>query len=84
MSVGDLEGVGREILDSVLADPALDGLRVHGRLVRGTAGRALVVGAEGAGLVVVGSRGLGRPSGALLASVSRQVLHHAPCPVVIV
>lgn len=37
-----------------------------------------------AGLIVVGSRGLGRVKGFLLGSVSQQVVHDAACPCLIV
>ena len=46
--------------------------------------RALLAAANGAWLVVVGSRGLGGFKGLLLGSVSNQVAQHAPCPVLIV
>lgn len=44
----------------------------------------LVDRAEGADLVVTGSRGRGGFRGLLLGSVSQQVASHAPCPTVIV
>jgi nucleotide-binding universal stress UspA family protein len=79
----DLEDAGRAILDTALADPSLAGVRVRGHLTSGFAARTLLERADGAGLLVAGTRGFGRLTGALLGSVSRQLLHHAPCPVVL-
>lgn len=56
----------------------------EGRVVEGQPGNVLLDEAERANLLVVGSRGLGGFRGLLLGSVSRQVIHHAPCPVVVV
>ena len=54
------------------------------RLVEDDAGEAIVSEAAGADLVVIGSRGRGNIKSALLGSVSSHVVHHAPCPVVVV
>ena len=78
-----MEGGGRTILDQALAEPALEGIAVRGHLSTESPARAVLELAADAGLVVVGTRGLGRVTGALLGSVSRQLLGHAPCPVVV-
>jgi nucleotide-binding universal stress UspA family protein len=52
--------------------------------VEGPAGDALVRAAEGAELLVVGSRGRGAVRGMLLGSVALHCVIHAPCPVMVV
>jgi nucleotide-binding universal stress UspA family protein len=79
-----LEQAGRDVLEEALADPALAGVRVQSHPAQESPARALIERAAGAGLVVVGTRGRGRVLATLLGSVSRQLLFHAPCPVVIV
>lgn len=53
-------------------------------LAEGSPAAVLLGRAEGADLLVLGSRGRGGFSGLLLGSVSQQSASHAPCPVVIV
>lgn len=79
-----LEEVGRTVLDAAVADAGLADTRVRPHLTNASAAQALIDRADRAGLVVVGTRGQGRVTGALLGSVSRQLLHHAPCPVVVI
>jgi nucleotide-binding universal stress UspA family protein len=57
---------------------------VHTKVVEGPATRVLLDQAEGADLLVMGSRGLGGFRELVLGSVSQQCAHHARCPVVIV
>ncbi|WP_028803819.1 universal stress protein [Streptomyces sp. 142MFCol3.1] len=57
---------------------------VRSRVVHGNAPDVLLRAAEGADVLVVGSRGRGGFARALLGSVSQHVSQHAVCPVVIV
>ena len=93
MPSGDLPGqleleqkAAEAELDAALAQAFPEGVppQVEKRLVEGDAAEALVAESEGAELVVVGSRGRGGLTSALLGSVSGHVLHHAGCPVVVV
>ncbi len=72
----------KEQVDSVVGDDA--SLEVLRKVAEGPPARVILEAAEGADLVVVGSRGRGGFSGLLLGSVSAQVAHHARCPVTIV
>jgi nucleotide-binding universal stress UspA family protein len=78
------EEAGRQILDAAVRSVDATGVELETVLECGGAAESLIAAAKGADLVVVGSRGLGGFTGLLLGSVSHQVAHHAPCPVVII
>jgi nucleotide-binding universal stress UspA family protein len=59
-------------------------LEIETKLVEDDAGDALVAESEGADLLVVGSHAKSGLRAALLGSVSRHVVDHAKCPVVVV
>jgi nucleotide-binding universal stress UspA family protein len=56
---------------------------VRRRIERDRPAQALIDAANGAQLLVVGSRGRGGFTGLTLGSVSQAMLHHAPCPIVV-
>jgi nucleotide-binding universal stress UspA family protein len=69
-------------LDAAFAeDPPVE---IERKLVEGDAAGVLEQEAKAADLLVVGSRGHSGLKAALLGSVSRHVVDHAPCPVVVV
>ena len=59
---------------------------IQAHLEFGRPDTAIIALAEelGAGLIVMGSRGLGGVRRALLGSISDSVVRHAPCPVMVV
>ena len=59
---------------------------IHTEILEGSPAEAIleVVKTRKCDLIVMGSRGLGRLAGVLLGSQSQKVVHHAPCPVLIV
>lgn len=71
-----------DAVDTVLG--AETGIEVERKLVERDAGEALVAESAGADLLVVGSHGRSGFRAALLGSVSRHVVDHAKCPVVVV
>ncbi|MEV0283557.1 universal stress protein [Kribbella sp. NPDC050820] len=71
-----------ETLSGHLADHP--DIKVTERVVHAAAADALLDASRTAQLVVVGSRGRGAVRGLLLGSVSRDLLHHARCPVAVV
>jgi len=83
--VGDLEATARLVQDEALAavDADATGVEIVRHTVLGNAGHVLAESSHDADLLVVGSRGLGGISGALLGSVSRHLVRHAACPLVI-
>ena len=80
------EDAAGRLLDQVV-DATAAGYRdvtVERVLVGGSPADTLLGAARDAALVVVGGRGVGGFRGLLLGSVSQQLAHHAPCPVVVV
>jgi nucleotide-binding universal stress UspA family protein len=74
------EVLAEAVAEMCTVDPDV---QVCPRVVEGQAGRVLVAAAEGADLLVVGSRGHGGLAEALLGSVGQYCVHHATCPVLI-
>jgi nucleotide-binding universal stress UspA family protein len=86
----DVAARARALVDEVRGDPALAArpgladLDITVVATPGPAAATLVHAAQGAALLVVGSRGRGAVRSAVLGSVALHCAAHAPCPVVVV
>lgn len=82
----DFEGMAGKFLNESISKAIGDGDRPRiTEVVReGDAAQVLIDQADGADLLVMGSRGHGGFTEALLGSVSQHCVHHSRCPVVII
>lgn len=86
MEATDFATISAKVLSEAVAetvDPASP-VKVSTTVGEGNAAEVLLEAAEGADLLVVGSRGHGGFTGALLGSVSQHCAHHASGPIVII
>ena len=85
-TVADVRQSAQDDIDRALAhiDEVAPGIAAGGETVEQQPAPALVAAAEGADLLVVGSRGRGGFQGLLLGSVSQYCTRHATCSVVVV
>ncbi|HEX7745199.1 MAG TPA: universal stress protein [Micromonosporaceae bacterium] len=81
----DPESIAARVLAEAVTATAGDRpVEVRQRVVGGHPAQTLIDAAHGARLLVVGNRGLGTFSAALLGSVASYCIQHASCPVVVV
>ena len=82
----DFEGDAKKILADALNEVggAESDVVIRPTVVEGYPADVLVWCARGADLLVVGSRGHGGLTSALLGSVSHHCVHHASCPVLVI
>lgn len=86
LALDEFHDVARKTLSQAVdevvgGDTSVD---VRQDVLRDHPAKALVDAAQDADLLVVGNRGHGTFTQALLGSVSQYCVHHAPCPVVVV
>ncbi|HEU5085407.1 MAG TPA: universal stress protein [Acidimicrobiales bacterium] len=80
----ELQAAAEQTLAEAVAAVDAKGVTVNRIVIEGDAASTLLDAARGADMLVVGSRGHGGFVGLLLGSVSHKVIHHAPCPVLVV
>jgi nucleotide-binding universal stress UspA family protein len=82
----ELDKGARQALSEAVAqaEKLAPGVEIRALVVQENPASALLNAAKGAELLVVGSRGHGGFTEALLGSVSQHCVHHAECPVVVV
>lgn len=82
--VPELQEGAERALATVIGSVDAHGVAIDPVVVEGDPASTLLDAAQGADMLVVGSRGHGGFVGLLLGSVSHKVIQHAPCPVLVV
>ena len=82
----DFRGLATDIAEDAILEVTYDGppVKIISKIVRGNAAKVLLDAARGAELLVVGNRGHGGFTQALLGSVSQNSVQYATCPVVVI
>jgi nucleotide-binding universal stress UspA family protein len=82
----DFAATAEQVLGTAISETvdASGPVKVSATVHEGNAAQILLEAATDADLLVIGSRGHGGFTEALLGSVSQHCVHHAPCPVVII
>ena len=79
-----LKREGKEALDEVEKMAKKEGVKIKKKIVEGIPDEEIIKEARKNDLIVMGSKGKTALDRILLGSVSEKVVHHAPCPVMIV
>jgi nucleotide-binding universal stress UspA family protein len=82
----DFQKITEKVLSDAISGSLKPGsdVRVRSHAIEGHAAQVLIDASDGADLLVVGSRGHGGFTEALLGSVSQHCVHYAHCPVVVI
>jgi len=82
----DYAGIAAKVIADVIAEVSSPGepVKIRSTVAEGNAAQVLLDASAGAELLVVGSRGHGGFTEALLGSVGQHCVHHATCPVVVI
>jgi nucleotide-binding universal stress UspA family protein len=79
-----IRDAAENVLRTAIAAAEAPGVHVKAEIGEGSPAQLLLDAAQGADMVVVGSRGHGGFAGTLLGSVGQALAQHAPCPVLII
>lgn len=84
--VDQLRDLGNQVIEGAMEIAQRHGVEARSMIVDGHSGTAIVRVAEreGADLIVMGALGRSMVEEALVGSISRHVVRHAPCPVLVV
>lgn len=74
----------QNVVEEATTAAKAQGVKTEGAVLQGVAASEICEAARDATLVVIGAHGWGSVKRLVFGSVSNSVLHHAPCPVLVV